>query len=188
MQLDQRRVGWLLPALSQPNLASQDYLAPGQLSAGKREFPLYSSQPNLEEKLRRERLRLEQVQQVERRRSAITVTSAVRTASAPAISVFTHGGSHNHAFQGRRYQRPNNKRKRRSKEEQEEEATVRILCGRLSTPARQYEEVEIEVPLAVYNNMRQQAAASSGRITGSGGGEERHGLLHKMGRIFARWG
>jgi hypothetical protein len=61
---------------------------------------------------------------------------------------------------------------------------VRILCGRLSSE-REYEEVEIELPLSVYKNMQ---AAGAGEGEQAAGQRCHHGLLKKVCGIFARRG
>ncbi len=79
-------------------------------------------------------------------------------------------------------------RKRKSREGGgSAERTVRILCGRLSSE-REYEEVEIELPLSVYKNM--QAAGGGGDTGGeqAAGPRSHHGLLKKVCGIFARRG
>jgi hypothetical protein len=64
---------------------------------------------------------------------------------------------------------------------------VRILCGRLSSE-REYEEVEIELPLSVYKNM--QAMEGEGEEEQAAGqrSQSHHGLLKKVCSIFARRG
>ncbi len=75
-------------------------------------------------------------------------------------------------------------RKRKSREGGgSAERTVRILCGRLSSE-REYEEVEIELPLSVYKNMQ----AMEGEGEQAAGQRSHHGLLKKVCGIFARRG
>ena len=58
---------------------------------------------------------------------------------------------------------PRVRRRGEIKEEKERgEKTVRIRCGRLNNE-REYEEVEIEIPLSVYNNMQTESPAMSSR-------------------------
>jgi len=78
-------------------------------------------------------------------------------------------------------------RKRKSREGGgSAERTVRILCGRLSSE-REYEEVEIELPLSVYKNMQ---VGGGGDTEGeqAAGPRSHHGLLKKVCGIFARRG
>jgi hypothetical protein len=60
------------------------------------------------------------------------------------------------------------------------------------TNNRQYEEVEIELPLAVYNSMQASSATTTSRAALRSAAlarePDRHGLLKKVCRIFSRWG
>ncbi len=81
------------------------------------------------------------------------------------------------------YSEQGRKRKSREGGGASAERTVRILCGRLSSE-REYEEVEIELPLSVYKNMQ-----AGGGEEGEGeqtAGQRSHGLLKKVCGIFAR--
>jgi hypothetical protein len=58
------------------------------------------------------------------------------------------------------------------------EKTVRIRCGRLNNE-RVYEEVEIEIPLSVYNNMQTESPAISSRNS-----SERKSLANRLKSLF----
>ena len=120
---------------------------------------------------------------------ALMAVPVIRTHSAPAasttISISTlQGGGGSPAL------RHGRKRKRRSgggaKEDCRPERTVRILCGRLSSE-REYEEVEIEVPLAVYKSLQANTKAAAAATSAAEKEEGRpYGLLlRKVCRFFA---
>ena len=74
---------------------------------------------------------------------------------------------------------PRVRRRGEIKEEKERgEKTVRIRCGRLNNE-REYEEVEIEIPLSVYNNMQTESPAMSSRNS-----SERKSLANRLKSLF----
>jgi small GTP-binding protein len=74
---------------------------------------------------------------------------------------------------------PRVRRRGEIREEKEKgEKTVRIRCGRLNTE-RVYEEVEIEIPLSVYNNMQTESPAMSSRNS-----SERKSLANRLKSLF----
>ena len=74
---------------------------------------------------------------------------------------------------------PRVRRRGEVREEKERgEKTVRIRCGRLNAE-RVYEEVEIEIPLSVYNNMQTESPAMSSRNS-----SERKSLANRLKSLF----
>jgi GTPase SAR1 family protein len=66
----------------------------------------------------------------------------------------------------------------KGEEKERGEKTVRIRCGRLNSE-RVYEEVEIEIPLSVYNNMQTESPAMSSRNSA-----ERKSLANRLKSLF----